>query len=179
MPTEVDTMPLLRASFENNKHVFVPYFSTDASDRSQQPPSTPTMDMLRLRDMHDYEHLPSGKWNIRQPTAADAAQRENCNATGGPDLIIVPGVAFERCSGGGVARLGHGMGYYDRYFESLFATCLARESRINGQRMPGGIDDKLATGETVLIGLAFGEQLVDGIPMDANDVMLDAVWTAE
>lgn len=67
------------------------------------------------------------------------------------------------------------MGYYDKYFQGLFAACPQRASAIE-QR--GSIKEKLTAGQTVLLGLAFDEQIVDAVPMDDNDVLLDAVLTS-
>jgi len=61
------------------------------------------------------------------------------------DLVIVPGVAFDRRG----CRLGYGGGYYDRLLPAL---ALA-----------------------VKIGLGYGFQLVERIPDEAHDVRLDAV----
>lgn len=63
------------------------------------------------------------------------------------DLIFVPGVAFDRHGN----RLGHGKGFYDRL--------LAR------------------TVSAVKIGLGFSFQLVDDLPREPHDVLLDVVIT--
>ncbi|MBU9888478.1 MAG: 5-formyltetrahydrofolate cyclo-ligase [Candidatus Omnitrophica bacterium] len=63
------------------------------------------------------------------------------------DLIVVPGVGFDRSGG----RLGRGGGYYDKVL-------------------------KRASGVPT-IGLCFREQLVKRIPMDAKDVRVDKVLT--
>jgi len=67
---------------------------------------------------------------------------------GAIDLVVVPGVAFD-ASG---RRLGRGRGHYD-----------ATLSRLG----PG----------TARVGLAFDEQVVDRVPVEAHDVPLDAVVT--
>ena len=63
------------------------------------------------------------------------------------DLIVVPGVAFDKRGG----RLGRGGGYYDR---------LLRKA-----------------GKVLKIGLCFREQLVKKVPMQARDVSVDRVIT--
>lgn len=55
-------------------------------------------------------------------------------------------------------RCGHGMGYYDKFLQRLFA-CTR---------------DKVT-----LIGLAFKEQIVDNLPLDEHDVLLDQVVVGE
>lgn len=163
MATEVDTVPILRTLFRHNKHVYIPCYVGDS------------MEMVRLLDMADYERLPLTKWQIRQPDAEDAGRRETASSTGGLDLIVVPGVAFSGAGRrAGVARLGHGMGYYDRYLHRLFGECPERAA---AAEHIGRIDAKLAAGQTVLVGLAFGEQMVGAVPMDEHDVLLDEVLT--
>jgi len=65
------------------------------------------------------------------------------------DLVLVPGLAFDREGG----RLGRGGGYYDR----TFAT----------GRMPGA--------RPILIGIGFGFQVVDRLPMTSLDVRMDGI----
>jgi 5-formyltetrahydrofolate cyclo-ligase len=65
-----------------------------------------------------------------------------------PDLVIVPGVAFD----GAGRRLGRGRGHYD-------ATLAALPER------------------TVRIGVAFELQVVDAVPDEPHDARLDAVVT--
>lgn len=127
--------------------------------------------MVRLNDMSDYERLPLTKWNIRQPAETDLERRENAMDTGGLDLVIVPGVAFALDTG---ARMGHGKGYYDRFFERMFIRYPERAS-LPTER--GRIAEKQAAGKTVLIGLAFPEQIADEVPVDKTDVLMDQVLT--
>ena len=61
------------------------------------------------------------------------------------DLAIVPGLGFDR--GGG--RLGHGLGYFDRFL--------------------------LEVRKAYKIGLAFECQIMDEIPCEAHDVVMDEV----
>lgn len=63
------------------------------------------------------------------------------------DLIVVPGAAFDKQNN----RLGHGRGYYDRYIASL-------------------------TKRPILLGLAFGCQVVDSVPCEQYDEKLDDVY---
>lgn len=83
---EVDTIPLLKIMFQQNKQVingegevvnvksillqvFVPtYFGSE-------------MKMLKLSNMEDYEALPMTKWKIKQPNPDDV-NRENPMMTG-------------------------------------------------------------------------------------------------
>ena len=65
------------------------------------------------------------------------------------DMIIVPLVAFDRTG----ARLGYGGGCYDRYLPMLSPACQ-------------------------IIGIAFDEQRVDHVPIDAHDLPLPHIISA-
>lgn len=57
-------------------------------------------------------------------------------------------------------RIGHGMGYYDKYLSEYF------------HKHPNNFTHK-----TLLIGLAFQEQIVDDLPTDETDWNLDSIIT--
>lgn len=65
------------------------------------------------------------------------------------DMIVVPLVAFDQTG----ARLGYGGGCYDRYLPTLSPACQ-------------------------IIGIAFDEQSVDGVPTDAHDLPLPHIISA-
>jgi 5-formyltetrahydrofolate cyclo-ligase len=69
---------------------------------------------------------------------------------GGFDLVVVPGVAFDRWG----RRLGQGLGYYDRFLREL----------------PGSVP---------LVGLAYSEQVVPEVPVDGWDIPVHALATEE
>lgn len=89
--------------------------------------------------------------------------------SGGLDLILLPGVAFTRNGG----RLGHGMGYYDKYLDEHFNRNPHRRSdeQLN-------LDQKISQKKTILLGLALNEQIVDEVPLEQTDILLDAIVTA-
>jgi len=64
-----------------------------------------------------------------------------------PDLIIVPGVAFDRKGN----RIGMGMGYYDRFLEGM-------------ETIPK-------------IGLAYSQQILDALPKDPYDIPINFLIT--
>lgn len=77
---------------------------------------------------------------------------------GGLDLVLLPGVAFTAKGG----RCGHGMGYYDKFLQSLFDSGCTRD-------------------KVKLVGIAFKEQLVaeQDLPLDKTDIVLDQVITSD
>ncbi|XP_017795554.1 PREDICTED: 5-formyltetrahydrofolate cyclo-ligase, partial [Habropoda laboriosa] len=129
---EIDTTQILKHMFKMKKQVFVPRY------KGKQ------MEMVKLSSMQDYAKLPLTKWNIKQPNFDEL--RENALETGGLDSIILPGVAFTADG----KRLGHGMGYYDKFLE----LCLKKQ-----QKRPH------------LIAVAFNEQLWENIPTSENDIL--------
>lgn len=69
------------------------------------------------------------------------------------DLVVVPGVAFDRRGN----RLGYGGGYYDRLLPEV----------------------KTANPAAALAGLAYGFQLVPALPAEHHDTPMDAVATED
>lgn len=95
------------------------------------------------------DDLEKGAWGIPEP-------REECcppMAAEKLDLILIPGVAFDLYGG----RIGYGKGFYDR---------LLRNLRAGGSRAPA-------------VGVAFQLQVVERIPLEAHDVLIDGVVTEE
>ena len=66
------------------------------------------------------------------------------------DVVIAPGVAFDRNGG----RVGYGGGFYDRFLRTVRA-------------------------DTPVIGLAFAVQLVEEVPRGEHDRLVDVVVTEE
>ncbi|KAM4602367.1 5-formyltetrahydrofolate cyclo-ligase [Polymixia lowei] len=139
MHDEVRTEEIIQDVFKKGKTCFIPKYLTSSSH----------MDMLRLNSMQDMETLPLTSWNIRQPADNDNT-REEALDTGGLDLILMPGLGFDRSGN----RLGRGKGFYDTYLER----CI---------RHPKG--------KPYTIALAFKEQLCQDIPVDNSDVLIDEI----
>jgi 5-formyltetrahydrofolate cyclo-ligase len=78
-----------------------------------------------------------GDFNIMEP--------QNEPYTGGFDLIVVPGVAFDRKG----HRIGRGRGYYDRFLSQHL--------------------------DVKRIGICFDFQLVDEVPTEPFDILMDEV----
>ena len=103
---------------------------------------------LELFHLEQSDELSVGMYRILEPKPelrTVAAKKVDVSEI---DMIIVPGVAFDRRGG----RTGHGKGYYDKMLEH-------------------------ARPDTPLIALAFECQLFDEIPMQDHDVFMDKVIT--
>lgn len=88
---EVDTMELLARLWADGKRVYVPL--CDTQKREARP--------VRITGMAD---LQPGAYGILEPKEGLRTEPEEL------DLILVPGIAFDRRGG----RIGFGAGYYDR-----------------------------------------------------------------
>ena len=130
---EVRTRQALPAALATGKRIVVPY-CVDGE--------------LELFWLEVMEELELGMYRILEPknelrdVVHKRLQPEDL------DLIMVPGVAFDKNGG----RTGHGKGYYDKLLEH-------------------------AKPETPLVALAFECQMFDEIPMDHHDIFMDKVVT--
>lgn len=130
-PTEVETRTLIQSAFRLHKTVCAP--RVDSRTRKIQ-----VYEIKNLRN-----DLRLGAFGIREPK-----KRRGClTDPQALDLIVVPGLGFDRHGG----RIGRGGGYFDRFL-------------------------KKAT-HAKKVGLAFREQLVKKVPMSRQDVRMDWVIT--
>jgi 5-formyltetrahydrofolate cyclo-ligase len=179
---EIQTAELVRHALSNGKEVFVPWlYATAERDRGRDGylPKR-AMDMVRLRDVADFEGLGRDAWGI--PTVGDGQGRERLvggeaggngeghedgngkgkekgEAVKGLDMMLLPGVAFQKLEGDKrVRRLGHGKGFYD-FFLRRYA-----------ERYGEGIR---------LFGLALKEQVLEGqegeVPVGEHDCLLHGI----
>ena len=131
--TEVRTRQNLPALLQSGKRIVVPY----CVDKE-----------LELFLLESMEELAIGMYKILEPKnelRELAAKRVDVKEL---DLIMVPGVAFDRRG----ARMGHGFGYYDKLLEH-------------------------ARADAPLVALAFECQLFPEIPTQAHDVFMDKIVT--
>lgn len=133
MPQEVHTDGIRHAAQRDGKRLAAPYVAGHE---------------LQLFEFRGDDELTPGVWGIREPSAALRRQAARAVDPAAIDLVIAPGVAFDRSGG----RLGHGKGYYDRFLQ---------------RTRP----------DVVRIGLAFRCQLVDAVPLLDHDVLMDYVVT--
>ena len=129
---EVGTDNLLGRALELGKRVCVPVVDqkTDELQISELP--GPEID-FRM-----------GAFGVREPAEEDL----NFVSPDQIDLVIIPGLAFDRRGG----RIGYGKGYYDRLLKRL------------GSQIPR-------------IALAFDFQVLDTVPQEENDILVDAIIT--
>lgn len=118
---EIQTARIVKHALENKKTVFVPYIHKLPEEKL--PGSV--MEMLALKSVKDFESFNLDKWGIPSIPGDSITDRENClggfgiskeemrrtDSSTGLDLIVMPGMAFDRQLG----RLGHGKGYYDKF----------------------------------------------------------------
>ncbi len=96
LPGEITTDWIIERAFEDGKRVLVPV--AQVAER--------TMRSVVITDLDD---LQTTSWGGREPVSGDEAKSADI------DLIIVPGVAFDRAG----CRLGMGAGFYDRLLSDL------------------------------------------------------------
>jgi 5-formyltetrahydrofolate cyclo-ligase len=133
LPGEVDTDPLAHAAWASGRIVLLPRMEGRT---------------LAFHEWRSGDPLVAGPHGVLEP-APHRARRSLDEV----ELIVVPGLAFDRWGG----RLGRGAGYYDRALAG-----------------PGA-----QTAPPSMLGIGFALQLVDAVPTTALDVPLDGVVTEE
>jgi 5-formyltetrahydrofolate cyclo-ligase len=131
LPDELPTLPLFAAALEAGKPVLLP--------------RVPRAGVLEFAPCARWEELRPGRYGVLEPPARSPAQPLERR-----DLIVVPGVAFDRAGN----RLGRGQGYYDRW-------------------LPPPQDGPL------LVGAGFAFQLVASVPNGPGDRRMDAILTEQ
>jgi 5-formyltetrahydrofolate cyclo-ligase len=128
---EVATDNLLGRAFELRKRVCVPVVDQESGE-------------LRVSELPGPDvSFRLGAFGVREPEEDDL----NFVSPDQVDLVVVPGLAFDRRGG----RIGYGKGYYDRLLSRL--------------------------GQVPRIALAFDFQVLDTVPQDENDIRVDAIIT--
>ena len=131
--SEVRTRQYLPQLLASGKRIVVPY----CVERE-----------LELFLLEDMEELSIGMYKILEPKPELRHLPNKQVGVEAIDLIMVPGVAFDRNGG----RMGHGFGYYDKLLEH-------------------------ARPDAPLVALAFECQLFDEIPTQAHDIFMDKIIT--
>ena len=105
---------------------------------------------LELFHLESMDELAIGMYKILEPTPDLRSVPAKQVAVKDLDLVMVPGVAFDRTG----ARMGHGKGYYDR---------LLQHARLDAP----------------LVALAFECQLFPEIPTAGHDIFMDRIITEQ
>ncbi len=134
--SEVRTRLDLEQALDSGKTIIVPWCNEDGE-----------LELFRLTSMDELE---IGMYRILEPKAELRHLPEKQVAVSELDLIMVPGVGFDKRGG----RMGHGKGYYDKLLEH-------------------------ARPDTPLVALAFECQLFEEIPVAAHDVFMDKIITED
>ena len=137
MPDELDTSALLTRAFRDGKTVYSPKVESDTL-------------MRFFRVSEDESAWVRGAFDIREPAGREA---DLFRAGDGAALVISPGLAFDRAGN----RLGRGRGYYDRFYEKLFAE----------------------SGGSAVCALCMSCALVEAVPVEAYDRPVNAICTAD
>ncbi|WP_379154583.1 5-formyltetrahydrofolate cyclo-ligase [Paenibacillus sp. sgz5001063] len=141
--SELDCRALITEAWTHGREVLLP----------RVLPATGTMSLHAVKS---WEELAPGAYGILEPLSRFGNEPEP-EALRLPDVVFVPGLAFDRKGG----RLGYGRGYYDRL------------------RAAWQQDSSFALKSPFWIGLAFSHQLVPEVPMDDHDAFMDMLITED
>jgi 5-formyltetrahydrofolate cyclo-ligase len=131
--SELSTIELIKDMFNEGKRVVLPYCI---------PPSY-ELGIAEIKDLE--KDCITGEFNIREPAQALRGKFLKSDL----DLIVCPGVAFDRYGG----RLGNGKGCYDRFVNEL-------------------------RGKVPIFALAFDCQLTsETLPFEYHDIPMDQIIT--
>lgn len=146
LPEEVDTQGIFEACWRLGKRTYVPY-------------QLPGEGRLGCARREPGDPLTPGPMNVPEP----AAERRAPAAPEEIDLVLAPGVAFDREGN----RMGYGKGYYDSFLSQI-ATNSVQNANMNTGRARQGV---------AIIGLGFWVQIVPTVPRDSWDIQMDVTLT--
>lgn len=132
--SEINTKNIINRAIKDGKNIFVP--------RTEF-----TTKLMNAVKINNFENLIERRYGILEPKKEEPFIDPN-----NLDLIVVPGVAFDKDGG----RIGYGAGYYDRYFKRINTENWSRITKL---------------------ALIYDFQLIDKVPIDEEDVLIDAVLT--
>ena len=133
--SEVRTRHYMPTALTSGKRIVVPYCVED---------------ILHLFWLESMDELAIGMWKILEPLEELRHVPEKKVDVTELDLVMVPGVAFDRRG----ARMGHGKGYYDKLLQN-------------------------ARPDAPLVALAFECQVFPEIPTAPHDIFMDKIITED
>ena len=107
--SELRTRHDLPAALAGDKRIVVPYCTVDEEGQNK----------LGLWHLESMDELVVGKWKILEPPKERWEEPGKVVAPQELDLVMVPGVGFDRDGG----RMGNGQGYYDRLLNQVRDDC--------------------------------------------------------
>mmetsp|Transcript_34873 Transcript_34873/g.84416 ORF Transcript_34873/g.84416 Transcript_34873/m.84416 type:complete len:224 (+) Transcript_34873:219-890(+) len=149
MPSgEINTDEILKDAIKEGKDIYVPQVGQNFEKCDMDLLKVVLDDSMKPDEKEEFhKHWPKNKWMIPEPPADMPILPSK---PGDIDLLIVPGLGFDRFGG----RIGQGKGYYDRFI-----------ARMNSGDAP-----------MPLVAVALTSQLVEGqIPVSAHDQKMDIV----
>ena len=132
--SEINTKGIIKKALMDNKKIYVP--RTEFKTR--------LMDAVKITSL---DNLIESEYGILEPSVEEPHIDPN-----EIDLIVVPGVAFDRNGG----RMGYGAGFYDRYFKKI------SENNVK---------------KVIKLALAYDFQILEKIPMNEQDVPVNYIIT--
>ncbi|OAV92745.1 hypothetical protein PTTG_02534 [Puccinia triticina 1-1 BBBD Race 1] len=176
---ELPTESIIKNLLDTKKKVFLPYIHYPLEPADQNKTGSHRMEMLELETWTEFQTglvpvsfsaSPSSP-QVFQFDPAKISGLENA-LTEGLDLILLPGLAFDRYGN----RLGHGKGYYDEYLNE-YASVASRPPIANPDyREKGTSETREKMKPPILVGICLREQVLpeeEYIPTQAHDRRLD------
>ncbi len=130
---EVNLVPMYERLFLNARKLYFPKSAKDG-----------VMDFYRVGSLFGFTE---GLFGIKEPKLCTEKMLFDISAVNGKTVALVPGVLFDKSGN----RIGHGMGYYDRYL-----SCNA---------------------DIIKIGVTYDEFVLDKIEAKEHDVPMDYIVT--
>ncbi|MEW9096202.1 MAG: 5-formyltetrahydrofolate cyclo-ligase [Clostridiaceae bacterium] len=127
--TEVDTHNIIKKALEDGKRVSVPKIKNKDEG-------------MYLVEIKSFNELGIGNYGILEPIHDNIMNKDEI------DLILAPGVAFDKTGG----RLGYGGGFYDKFISSL-------------------------KNDIPIVALAYSVQFVNKVPRNEFDMMVNDIIT--
>ncbi|CAI4426691.1 CPG_1a_G0016470.mRNA.1.CDS.1 [Saccharomyces cerevisiae] len=145
---EVTTGEIIKNLFQDGQEVFLPRCTHTSESkhfklREDHHPHLIFHRMSSLKMVRDLK--PQGPYQLKEP-------EPHIEESDILDVVLVPGVAFDIKTG---ARMGHGAGYYDDFFQ--------RYKILHEGQKP------------LLVGLCLMEQVASPIPLEKHDYSMDCI----